>query len=256
MIFTIVIALVIALIVLAILINAVQQHKEKVEAEKRTELAKHKNTVEETEELLMNISNYPVSQQLILILHQRLLDAIKAMSELAPDSNELKTRLKDTQQRVKNISPQDQQNYSDDSFTLPDDERATISLIQGIKKLRSALRSEHTKGKVDTQIFMLEDKRLDALQLKINVESLMKRGHAARQTQMLGSARQYYEKALATIDGQATRTDYANQRKADLTKLLSDITEDLKNSNAQDRRKKAAEEEDDLDVLFQPKKKW
>ncbi|MCU4674441.1 hypothetical protein N7931_02245 [Catenovulum sp. 2E275] len=256
MIFTIVIALVIALIVLAILINAVQQHKEKIETDKRNELAKHKNIVEETENLLMNISNFPVSTQLVLILHQRLLDAIKAMSELTPDSTELRQRLKDTQQRVQNISPQDINTNSEEQFVLPDDERATIALIQGIKKLRTALRSEHTKGKVDTQIFMVEDKKLDALQLKINVESLMKRGHMARRSQMLGSARQYYEKAVSTIDSQASRSEYANQRKAELTTLLTEITEELKNSNAQDRRKKAAEEEDDLDVLFQPKKKW
>lgn len=255
MIFTIVIALVIALVVLAIIINAVQQHKEKIESDKRNELAKYKHTVEETESLLMNIGNFPVSSQLILILHQRLLDAIKAMSDLMPDSTELRQRLRDTQERVKNISA-DQAQTNEDNFTLPDDERATIALIQGIKKLRAALRSEHTKGKVDPQLFMTEDKRLDALQLRINVESLMKRGNMAKQSQMLGSARQYYEKALATIDAQALRSEYANQRKADLTKLLQEITEQLKNTNEKDRRKKAADEEDDLDVLFQPKKKW
>ncbi|WAJ69076.1 hypothetical protein [Catenovulum adriaticum] len=255
MIFTIVIALVIALVVLAIIINAVQQHKEKIESDKRNELAKYKHTVEETENLLMNIGNFPVSPQLILILHQRLLDAIKAMAELMPESTDFRQRLRDTQERVKNVSTQQPQ-VNDEDFNLPDDERATIALIQGIKKLRTALRSEHTKGKVDPQLFMTEDKRLDALQLRINVESLMKRGNMARQSQMLGSARQYYEKALATIDAQAIRSEYANQRKVELTTRLREITEELKNTNEKDRRKKAADEEDDLDVLFQPKKKW
>lgn len=255
MIFTIVIALVIALVVLAIIINAVQQHKEKIESDKRNELAKYKHTVEETESLLMNIGNFPVSAQLILILHQRLLNAIKSMSELVPDSTELRQRLRDTQERVKNVSTQQPQ-VNEESFNLPDDERATITLIQGIKKLRTALRSEHTKGRVDSQLFMTEDKRLEALQLRINVESLMKRGNMARQSHMLGSARQYYEKALATIDAQALRSEYANQRKVEITNLLSEITEELKNTNEKDRRKKAADEEDDLDILFQPKKKW
>ncbi|EWH12144.1 hypothetical protein DS2_00435 [Catenovulum agarivorans DS-2] len=255
MIFSIVIALVVALVVLAIVINAVQQHKEKVEAEKRNEIAKYKAVIEDTESLLMNIGNIPVSNQLVLVLHQRVLDAVKNMYELMPESNELKQRVRDAQGRVQSMDPNEKV-QSEDSFALPDDERATIALLQSIKKLRSALRAEHSKGKVDTHLFMNEDKRLDRLQLRINVESLMNRGQSARQGQMLGSARQYFEKALSTITSQPVRDDYINQRKAELEKTLAEINEELKNSNARDRIKKQAEEKDDLDMLFQPKKKW
>ncbi|MER2492853.1 hypothetical protein [Catenovulum sediminis] len=255
MIFSIVIALVVALVVLAIIINAVQQHKEKVEAEKRSEIAKYKNIIEETESLLMSIGNIPVSPQLVLVLHQRILDAVKNMYEIMPESTELRQRVRDAEGSVQNMDPTEKV-QSEESFVLPDDERATIALIQSIKKLRNALRAEHSKGKVDTHLFMNEDKRLDRLQLRINVESLMKRGQSARQGKMLGSARQYYEKALATITSQAIRDDYTNTRKAELDQILATINEELKNTNARDRLKKQAEEKDDLDMLFQPKKKW
>ncbi|KMT66540.1 hypothetical protein [Catenovulum maritimum] len=255
MIFSIVIGLVIALVILAIIINAIQQNKERQEAEKRTEMAKYKVIIEETESLLMNVGNIPVSKQLILVLHQRVLDAVKAMSLLSPDSSELRQRLRDAETRVQGVTT-DEKVQVEEKFTLPDDDRATIALIQGIKKLRSALRAEHTKGKVDTHLFMNEDKRLDKLQLQINVESLMKRGQSAKQTQMLGSARQYFEKALATIDAQANKDEYALKRKAEITTELAEITDKLKSSNAKDRLKKEAAEKDDLDVLFQPKKKW
>ncbi|WP_016957200.1 hypothetical protein [Catenovulum agarivorans] len=255
MIFSIVIALVVALVVLAIIINAVQQHKEKVEAEKRNEIAKYKTIIEDTEALLMSIGNIPVSNQLVLVLHQRVLDAVKNMSELLPESTELRQRVRDAQNRVQSMDPNEKV-QSEESFSLPDDERATIALLQSIKKLRAALRAEHSKGKVDTHLFMSEDKRLDKLQLRINVESLMKRGQTARQGQMLGSARQYFEKALATITGQSSRDEYTNQRKVELEQVLAEINDELKNSNARDRLKKQAEEKDDLDMLFQPKKKW
>ena len=255
MIFSIVIALVVALVVLAIIINAVQQHKEKVEAEKRNEVAKYKAIIEDTEALLMSIGNIPVSNQLVLVLHQRVLDAVKNMSELMPDSTELKNRVRDAQSRVQSMDPNEKV-QSEESFQLPDDERATIALLQSIKKLRTALRAEHSKGKVDTHLFMSEEKRLERLQLRINVESLMKRGQSARQGKMLGSARQYFEKALATITGQSSRDEYSTQRKAELEQILTEINEELKNSNARDRLKKQAEEKDDLDMLFQPKKKW
>lgn len=259
MIFTIVIALVVALVVLAIIINAVQQHKEKVETEKRNELAKYKNIIEETENLLLNIVDIPVSQQLNIILHQRILDAVKSMSELVPDSSDLLQRLADTENRIKNINtqkPSTTNQNAEEEFTLPDDERATISLIQGIKKLRSALRAEHTKGKIDSQLYITEDRRLDILQLRINVESLIKRGNLARQSKMLGSARQYYEKAIATMDAQNNKSDYSAKRKKEVAQILQSITEELKTSNTKDRLKKQADEQDDLDILFQPKKKW
>ena len=37
---------------------------------------------------------------------------------------------------------------------------------------------------------------------------------------------------------------------------ISEITTDLKATNATDAKKKAEQEKDDLDVLFAPKKKW
>ena len=51
-----VITLIVTLIVLAIMVNAIQQHKEKVEAERRTEVAKQKSVIDETENVLMAAS--------------------------------------------------------------------------------------------------------------------------------------------------------------------------------------------------------
>lgn len=253
--FVIIIGLVVTLVILAIIINAVQQHKEKAETEKRNELAKHKLVIEETEGLLMNAANIPMSKQLVLILNQRVLDAVKAMSLLTPESMDVKQRLRDAQQRVGSIDVNEKM-QTEEKLSLPDDDRMTIGIIQGIKKLRITLRTEHTKGKVDTHLFMNEDRKLDRLQLKINVESLLKRGNTAKEGEMLGSARQYYEKALATIDAQTTPDEYSNKRKAEITASLSEITTKLKSTNTKDRLKKEEDSKDDLDMLFQPKKKW
>lgn len=255
MIFYIVIGLVIALVVLAIFVNAVQQHKEKVEAEKKQELTKYKKIIEDTEDLLMNAGSIPVSKQLVLVMHQRILDAVKAMAEIMPDAPEMKQRLRDAENRAQSIDNIDKV-QSEENFALPEDDKAIIAIIQSIKKLRALLRAEHTKGKVDTHLFMNEDKRLERFQLKINVESLMKRGKGAQTGNMLGSARQYYEKALATIKAQPIKDEYVTQREQELETTLTQIASDLKSANTKDRMRKAAEEQDDLDVLFQPKKKW
>ena len=59
MIVSIIIMLIVALIVIALWVSAVQQHKEKQEAERRKELAKQKKIIEEAEDVLINSTNIP-----------------------------------------------------------------------------------------------------------------------------------------------------------------------------------------------------
>ena len=255
MIFPIIIILIVTLVVVAIVVNALQQHKEKQEAEKRTEIAKQKSIIDETENVLMTIDTIPISQRLVMILQQRVLNALRVIYELNPSIPEIRQRLRDSQDRVKaiNISTPAP---SHDSFVLPDSDKLVMQYIQAIKKFRVLLSSEHSKDKVDTQTFMSEDHSLTYLQLRVNVETLVKRGNSALQSNMLGSARQYFEKAIAALDNQNQPDEYNLQRKAQLVEQLSSIQDSLRNANAQDRAKKQAEERDELDELFAPKKKW
>lgn len=251
MVVSIIIALIVALIVIALWVSAVQQHKEKQQAERRQELAKQKKIIEDTEEILLNSAHIPISQNTRLILQRRVYDALTVMVELNPNSKELKNRLLAAKEQLKNNEA-----LPTESLSLPDNDKQLISLVQGIKKLRSVLRSEHSKGKVDTQVFMHEDKNLEKLQLKINIDSLIKRGIAAKNANMVGSARQYFEKAYATISALNYSDDYVTSKRTQLEDYLSEISSELKASNATSRKKKADAEKDDLDVLFAPKKKW
>ncbi|MBY0417214.1 MAG: hypothetical protein K2W88_04025, partial [Pararheinheimera sp.] len=123
-------------------------------------------------------------------------------------------------------------------------------------KLRTILRAEHARGNIDTQTVVQEDRRLEMLQLRINVESQVKRGNQARSSNMLGSARQCYEKALNTLANCAHVDDYVTTRKSEVMAILEDIATELKEGNLRDRQKKAEMENNDLDVLFAPKRKW
>ena len=131
-----------------------------------------------------------------------------------------------------------------------------FKFYNAFKKLRVVLKSEQAKGSLDAQTFMGEDAKLDSIQLKINIESLLKRGNAAFSKEMLGSARQYFEKAQQTLANHSTTNEYVVSKRAEIESRLEEISNHLKSSNAQDRAKKAKDEEDELDVLFQPKKKW
>ncbi|WP_189377460.1 hypothetical protein [Thalassotalea profundi] len=252
----IIISLVVALIVIVVGVNAIQQHKAKIEQEKRAKAAKQKAIIDETEELLVNMAHIPPNPKLTEILHQRSLNAAKAMLAIIPETKAFKTRVQEMQARLSATKDLNANTQTAETFILPDNEQQLVFILQTIKKLRAILRSEQSKGALDAQNFMAEDLKLDAMQLKINIESLHKRGKQAFQKEMLGSARQYFEKALQTLKDHPKQSEYTTAKTAELEEQLLDITEALKSTNAADAAKKAKAEEDDLDLLFQPKKKW
>ncbi|XQW86195.1 hypothetical protein ACOYR1_05560 [Thalassotalea piscium] len=252
----IIIGLVVALIIIVVAVNAIQQHKEKLEKEKRAKAAKQKAIIDETEELLLNMAHLPPNPKVVEILNQRSLNAAKAMSAIIPGTKAFKARVQEMEARLKATKDLNASNQSNEAFILPDNEQQLVLILQTIKKLRAILRSEQSKGALDAQIFMAEDLKLDAMQLKINIESLHKRGKQAFQKEMLGSARQYFEKALQTLNEHPKQSEYITAKKIEIEDQLLDITEALKTTNAADAAKKAKAEEDDLDLLFQPKKKW
>ena len=252
----IIVGLLIALIVFIVVISAVQQHKEKQEAEKRVKVAKQKAIIDESEELILNLTHLPASPILVKILNQRSLNAAKAMQALVPEAKGMKERLQELSARLQAAEDLSANQASDDTFLLPDNDQQILVILQCIKKLRATLKSEQNKGTLDAQVFTQEDQRLDSMQLKINIESLVKRGTQAQNKEMLGSARQYFEKALQTIANHPKKTDYIAAKQAEIATQLEEITTALKSTNASDAAKKAKNEEDELDILFQPKKKW
>jgi len=252
----IIIALIIALIIIVVVVNAIQQHKEKVQQEKRAKAAKQKAIIDETEELLLSLANLPSNPHLVVILNNRSLNAAKTMANILPENKALTKRVQEMEARASANKANSSQEANEQIFTLPDNEQNLVSILQCIKKLRVTLKSEQAKGNLDAQTFTQEDLKLAAMQLKIGVESLQKRGMMAYQKEMLGSSRQYLEKALQTISESPVQTEYCTSKRNEIENTLEDITSSLKNTNAKDAAKKAKAEEDDLDLLFQPKKKW
>ena len=82
-----------------------------------------------------------------------------------------------------------------------------IQFIRGIKNMRAVLRSEFKRGKVDSRVFVQEDKLLERLQLRANVDTLIRRGDVALKNNQMGSARQCLEKAIGALAAQPTQDD-------------------------------------------------
>ena len=254
MLLTLIITLVIALVIIAVIVNAIQQHKERLATLKRAEFSKLRTILEDTEELIVNSANVPLSAAISNMLLKRIAFTLSAMVELEPGAKDIKQRLQETEKRLNESSNSDA--LPAETVTLPDNDQQLIGMIKGIKKLRTVLRAEHARGNVDTQVVIQEDKRLEVLQLRINVESQIKRGNQARHNNMLGSARQYFEKALTSLSSSPHQDDYVTTRKSEVIQALEDIATELKAGNLRDREKKEEKENKDLDELFAPKRKW
>jgi type II secretory pathway pseudopilin PulG len=254
--YTVVILLIAIVIIAGISASAVQQHKERKETQKREEVSRQRAIINETDNALTAARQMPVSQQLIAIISRRIHNSLKKSLQQSPNPN-LKQRLSDTTNSIKSIDIS-QPTPDHSAFKLPDNDKAIIKYIQAVKRLRVILRSEHGKGNITPKVFSAEDKSLERLQLRVNVETLNKRACDSLDANMQGSARQYLEKAVNAMKAHKPQDDYTTARTAELEAILIDLAEAMKQSNLEQIAVEKDKEKDseDIDQLFGPKKKW
>ena len=211
-----------ALLFLVIIYNMVQQYWNKQEAEKRTLLLKHKNIINETDELLLNASQLPFSKAIVLTLYQRILYSLQIMAQQDPTNLQIKTRRTNIEQQISQVK----ENYQMEAASLkaPDSDQQAIQMLQIVKRLRTVLRIEHNRGKVGNQIFVIEDRRLELIRLKINLINLAKRAGAALANRDNNMARQMLKKGLTVLDQISDKDDQLKSIEASMQQRLSELT--------------------------------
>lgn len=250
----VIIVLIICLVLLAVGVNAYQQHRQKIELERRKKIARARFTFQESETLAANASAFPVGRRLVYLLNARARDALQQLVEVDPKNERYKERLQEYNVIMQNLRADDNTLVTE-SFSLPEIDKQIITMIQSLKKLRAVLRKEHARGRLDVTTFHEEDRRLEFCQLRITVETLERRADAAMKSNLTGSARQYYEKALSTLRNQSYNNEYIVERIHRIESTLEAITNSLRETNSRDAAERA-KHSDELDELFQPKKKW
>jgi len=252
--YTIIIILIAVLIVCGIAATAMQQHNERKAAEKREEITKQRTIYEETEESIVAATQMPVSQLLIAILRKRSLNSLKAIHEHNP-SAEVVNKIEAAKAALKSTDVNEKAPNLD-SFSLPASDKIIIKYIQAVKKLRQILRSENNKKNISHKLYTQEDKALECLQLRVNVETLHKRANDAISTNMQGSARQYIAKAISALDKHKPKSEYTTQKSAELEQILGGLESSVKDSNLQKLMEEKEKENEEISELFAPKKKW
>ncbi len=255
MVFTIIIVLIVALVLVGVIVNAIQQHKNRIEVERRAELSKQKGIIDNTEGALLAAEQIPISQRLVFIMQRRILAAMKAAKQMGDKTTGSNERVKAVEVGLKAIDV-NKPPPSEDSFQLPQGDKQVIQFIRGIKTLRALLRSEFKKNRIESRVFLAEDKLLERLQLRANVDTLIRRGDVAIKNNQLGSARQCLEKAIGALSAQTNPDEFITARKAQLKEQMRNLESNLKNANSRDVAKKEESEKNELDELFAEKKKW
>ncbi|WP_413698658.1 hypothetical protein ACLKMH_13645 [Psychromonas sp. KJ10-10] len=97
------------------------------------------------------------------------------------------------------------------------------------------------------------------MQLKINLENGLKRINDAKNSKQFGSANQMINKLIKVLNGVSEKDSYLDKKIEQLNLIKDEIKSYLSQHNDQElatMKAKDDEKKNDLDVLFQDKKKW
>ncbi|AUI86307.1 DNA repair protein [Vibrio azureus] len=249
-----IIALVAILLVLILGYNIMLQYKVKVETAKRQESARYVTLIDSTEELIGHAHHIPFSKALLLCLNNRILDALENMVELDPKNKQLTQRLEHVKQQIAQLK-QNSNGEESTSFKMPSSDKQAIVMLKLVKRLRETIRNEHNKGRFDTQSYVNENARLETIQIRINIENVIKRANDSIARGQTGTALQLLRKG---IDALSTKSDaYSIKAKQKLQGMLDELDQKRQDKNDQEMQQMANKERDsDMDALFGEKKKW
>ncbi|MCK5819798.1 MAG: DNA repair ATPase [Psychromonas sp.] len=263
-----IISLIALLLIVLIGYNVIQQYKDKLAANLRIATAKQKAIVNEVDELLVNTANIPFSKTLLIIMQQRIRNALLLMLKNSPEDQTIIEHLKNTNVQLSAIRA----NYqcpSEDVFNALNTDKATIDMLQAAKKICAIIGSEHSKGKIKTDIYVAENYRMEMIQLKIHLQNgLLKIIQANAQKQDM-IASNIITKLLKSLVSIRDPDEYLVGKKNQLLKMQNDIkmkaTANVDanvnvnvNTENKNKQQKTPEKKDELcvDNIFQNKKKW
>lgn len=91
--------------------------------------------------------------------------------------------------------------------------------------------------------------------LKVNIANLLQKAMEARLQNQIGTAKQLLTKGINALSVIRDKDAYLIASEEEMRATLRDINEQQEKVS-QREREELQEKQDDLDVLFQPKRKW
>ncbi len=255
MLVTIAVIIIVLATFMLIIYNMYSDYMSRRDEDLRILYTRCRNIVSETEELLINQYQLPYSKTIVLILRNRILNALKRMKG-DPAARGIEERIAEQQRLINDI----QAHYKEDlAFRNPENDNIAIMQLRTIRRLRKIIQSELRAGtSVDVNLCQKEDRRLKLLVLKINISNLIQNVTEMRRLKQVGSCRTMITKGLEVIRRSGIKDNWLMDKSDVLTQMLHDLEKAVR-ERSQEEMEKASEKSEtdaDLEEIFGDKKKW
>ena len=256
MIITIAVIFVLLATFLLIIFNMYSDYVARREQDSRLIAAKARNIIAECEELLLNQAQVVFSKTLVLVLHYRIIRALKKRAIDPKNREEVKERIANEEKLIAEIKT----NYKEaNAFKTPDNDIMALTQLRTIRRLRAILKSELSSGiPLNPNLINKEDRRLSILVLKVNISNLIQKVFEMKRLKQLGTCKQLIEKGLGVIKASGVKDGWLTEKEDLLSNLLNGLTEEKKEKPQEeaDANGQGLANKDDLDEIFGDKKKW
>lgn len=248
-----IIGLVAVLFVLVLGYNVVIQYKIQEEQKRKQEIMRLSAVVNTTEELVGFAQNLPFSNHLYICLYTRMRDSLLNIQSIDPKNKEVSVRIDGIKGQIEHLQRAETET-NDVRFRVPKSDKQAIILLKIVKRLKDTIRTEHNKGRFATQYYIAENKRLEQIQLRINVENAIKRSNDALAGGQHGTALQLIKRCMDLLN--TKNDDYSTQAREKLQVILDRLENKRQTKNEEEIARMREKERDEMEEIFGEKKKW
>ncbi|MCR5537385.1 MAG: hypothetical protein K6F05_08275 [Succinivibrio sp.] len=253
---TIAVIIIVLATFLLIIVNMFSDYTARREADMRLIINHAHNIIAETEELLLNQNQLPYSRTLVLVLHLRIIRALKKRLLDQKQQAQVKERIAEEQGIINEIKAK----YKDTvAFKPPENDTMAMNQLRAIRRLRNILKSELKAGiPLNPSDIQKEDRRLYMLVLKVNISNLVQRVLEMKRLHQIGTCKQLIVKGLDVINKAGVKDGWLAEKADLLNQLQKGLDAEAKSTKKKKSAQPAAKSEEakEMDEIFGDKKKW
>ena len=131
-------------------------------------------------------------------------------------------------------------------------------MMKVLRRLRKIIRIEFNRGRMSQTDLVTEDKRLELMIYKIQFCNLMSHINELKFEKQYGTMRGLIQGALTNLTRMNTDDKWMLSLREELEHMLEELNRTVasKQHKEMEMVKEQQKEEDEIDALFMPKKKW
>lgn len=237
-----------ALIVMVIGYSAITQNQIRIDRAKKIENRKLSLIVNEIDQLLLRTNIIPFSKTLLICLQNRKLTALQGLLKINKKNHALMQQIENCAAQIEKTKQSNNDTEQRNLIAPHQSNEQAKNTLKLIKRLREIIKIEHKFGRISTSEFSQENQRLIQSQTIININNIYEHTKKLIENNQLQNAKQLLKKGVNIISKH--EFEYAKKM---TEQMLSDLDEINKKQNKDTEK---AKEADEIDELFQPKRKW